>query len=83
MPTSRRVKNRKPPKLKILPKPALTKQQVGNLLGLGSATIENYIRQGHLRAIRFNSCTTRILPEDLDRFLVERATIKREEDVSA
>jgi len=70
-------------RLKILPRPELTKAQVAELLGLGSATIENYIRHGKLRAIRFNASTTRILPEDLGHFLTERATIKGPEDVVA
>lgn len=47
----------------------LTPQEVSERLRLKRATIWSYIREGKLKAIRFNKRTWRILEKDLNKFL--------------
>ncbi len=47
----------------------LTPQEVSERLRLKRATVWHYIREGKLKAIRFNKRTWRILEKDLNKFL--------------
>lgn len=47
----------------------LTPQEVSERLRLKRTTIWHYIRDGKLKAIRFNKKTWRILEKDLNKFL--------------
>ena len=56
----------------------LTARQVGDLLGLHPETILVWIRRGDLPAFRLPGGAIRIRQTDLDQWLQERATSRRE-----
>jgi excisionase family DNA binding protein len=70
-------------KLKVLQQPALTKQEVADLLRIGLPTVDSYIHKGWLRAIKLSPRCSRILVEDFQRFLASRANIEPEGTIPA
>lgn len=65
--------------LRILRRPAWRKQQIAELLAVTEQTVETHIKEGRLRAIILSPRCVRILDEDFQRFLLQRATIKEPE----
>ena len=55
----------------------LTARDVAELLGVSSETILRWSRTGKLPAIRLPSGAIRFRPDQLDAWLVERATLRR------
>jgi len=60
---------------RILQRPALSKREAAELLGITQPTIDKLIKRGQLRAIRLSSSTVRILFQDLEDFLLANQTI--------
>ena len=62
-----------------LPKRALTKSQAAITLGVSEPTVVKLVREKRLRAFWVTETSLRFLPEDLDRFIAENATIPAKE----
>jgi excisionase family DNA binding protein len=58
-----------------LPRRALKKREAAIILGVSTVTLDKLIREGRLRAFRPTETSLRIMPEDLERFIAENATI--------
>jgi excisionase family DNA binding protein len=54
--------------------PLLTARQVAELLAVSPETVLRWTRKGELPAIRLPSGAIRYRPDELDRWLAERAT---------
>jgi excisionase family DNA binding protein len=68
-------------KLRIVPKPPLSKAQVAEHLGISQPSVQKLIDTGKLRAIRISKTTLRVLWEDFEAFLATNATTPRKEEV--
>jgi excisionase family DNA binding protein len=58
-----------------LPRRALKKREAAIILGVSEPTIDKIIREGKLRAFRPTETSLRIMPDDLEAFIAENATI--------
>jgi excisionase family DNA binding protein len=57
--------------------PLLTARAVADLLGVSAETVLRWTRRGELPAIRLPGGAIRFHPEELERWLIERATPAR------
>jgi excisionase family DNA binding protein len=55
----------------------LTPEDIGKMLGLSDETIRQYIKNGQLKAYRFNK-VYRVKREDFEKWLEQRRTRKEE-----
>ena len=62
-------------RLHVMPRPALSKAEAAELLGIAQQTVNKLIKKGKLRAIQIATGTIRILFQDFEDFLCAHQTI--------
>ena len=61
--------------IRPLPRRALRKWEVAQILGISNPIVDRLIAAGQLRAIKPTPNSVRVLPEDLETFIANHATI--------
>jgi excisionase family DNA binding protein len=61
--------------IRPLPRRALRKWEVAQILGISNPIVDRLIAAGQLRAIKPTPNSVRVLPEDLEIFIANHATI--------